>query len=123
MHIAMETAVRPVADPCDISVLHRIEVDVIDVTLEVRVVAECEHGQPACVQAIAIRETDRVRKIAPATCRVVAPRRAILRTLHRLRRAVAPSRHIGSIRGNTAVPSLAKQRGHDADAFTQPVYY
>src|ERR1700733_10465313 len=36
----METAVRPVADPSDIPVLHRIEVDVIDVTLEVSVVAD-----------------------------------------------------------------------------------
>ena len=32
--------VRPVANPRDISVLHRIEVDVIDVTFEVLVVAD-----------------------------------------------------------------------------------
>ena len=35
------------ANPSDISVLHRIEVDVIDVTLEVRVVADCVLPKPA----------------------------------------------------------------------------
>src|SRR5262245_60015818 len=36
----METAVRPVANPIDITVLHRIEVNVIDVALKIRIVAE-----------------------------------------------------------------------------------
>jgi len=40
-HIAMEAAVRPVANPSDITVLHRIEVDVIDVTLEIRIISDC----------------------------------------------------------------------------------
>src|SRR5580704_7290758 len=43
----MDTAVRPVADPSDISMLHRIEVDVIDVTLEVSVIAYCMLPKPS----------------------------------------------------------------------------
>src|SRR5215467_1903234 len=43
----METAVRPITDPRDVSMLHRIEVDVIDVTLEVSVVADCMLPKPS----------------------------------------------------------------------------
>src|SRR5262249_46469297 len=47
LHIAVEAAVRPVANPSDITVLHRIEVDVIDVTLEVRIVSDCVLPKPS----------------------------------------------------------------------------
>src|SRR5437763_11292425 len=43
----MEAPVRPVEDPSHISVLHRIEVDVIDVTVEVRVIADCVLPKPS----------------------------------------------------------------------------
>jgi hypothetical protein len=42
----MEAAVRPVANPSDIAVLHRIEVDVIDVTLEVRIISNSVLPEP-----------------------------------------------------------------------------
>jgi hypothetical protein len=41
LHMAVEAAVRPVANASDITVLHRIEVNVIDVTLEVRIISDC----------------------------------------------------------------------------------
>ncbi len=37
---AMKAAVRPVRDARDISVFHRVEVDVVDVTIEVGVIAD-----------------------------------------------------------------------------------
>src|SRR5437879_3813344 len=44
----METAVRPVPNSSDIFVLHRIEVDAIDVTLEVRALRiACSQNRPA----------------------------------------------------------------------------
>src|SRR5262245_10221116 len=43
----METTVRPVTDPGDISVLHRIEVDVIDVAREIRVITDCMLPKPS----------------------------------------------------------------------------
>jgi hypothetical protein len=40
LHVTMKTAVRPVADPRDVSVLHLIEVDAIDVSKLARPVSE-----------------------------------------------------------------------------------
>src|SRR5262249_31715728 len=51
LHIAVEATVRPIADPSDIAVLHRIEVDVIDMTLEVRIVADCVLPKPSLPDA------------------------------------------------------------------------
>jgi hypothetical protein len=47
LHIAMEATVRPIANPSDITVLHRIEVKVIDVTLKVRIVSDCVLPKPS----------------------------------------------------------------------------
>jgi hypothetical protein len=47
LHMAVEAAVRPVANPSDITVLHRIEVDVIDMTLEVGIVSDCVLPKPS----------------------------------------------------------------------------
>src|SRR5215510_9510459 len=47
LHIAVEATVRPVANASDISVFHRIEMNVIDVTLEVRIVSDCVFPKPS----------------------------------------------------------------------------
>src|SRR5256885_17082196 len=39
LDVAMEAAVRPIGDPSDVTVLHWIEMDVIDVPREIRFIA------------------------------------------------------------------------------------
>src|SRR5262245_27109416 len=40
-HVTMKAAVGPVRNAADVSVLHRIEVNVINMPLEIRVVTDC----------------------------------------------------------------------------------
>src|SRR5262249_42228881 len=40
-HVTMKAAVGPVRNAADVSVLHRIEVSVINMPLEIRVVTDC----------------------------------------------------------------------------------
>ena len=38
---AVEAAVRPIGYACDVAVLHRVEVNIVDVSLEIFIVANC----------------------------------------------------------------------------------
>jgi hypothetical protein len=59
LHVTMETAERPVAESRDISMLHRIDVYVIDVSLEVRVVADCMLSKRRCQIPVSARSNQR----------------------------------------------------------------